>query len=191
MRHHLKSSQRNFPGAEIDKILTFLADLLSKSEDLPSTCNQLLYSKVTDILVSLDRQIAPRFFVHFVSNTWPLADHEYERCQSAVRPYRSFTISRLSCRDLAEHILLTGRRATSKSIRLVDTHHFDRSDGMIRGLIGIVSAEEVVRLVQQDDDPGQLAVELFENNVRVYLGLRNRINRKIYDTALSDRNYEF
>lgn len=186
-----RTSERNFPGSEIDKVLTFISDVFGKSEDMELTCNQLLFSKVTDIWDAMRRPSLAQFFIHFCSNTWALNDSDLERCHSSVRHYRTVTIIPHSCRDLSSTILATTRRPIARTIKLVDTHHFDRSDGDIRGLIGITTAEEISNLVRNITSPNEICLDIFDNNVRIYLTLKNKINRKIYDTALSDENYQF
>ena len=37
-----KDADKNFPGGEIDKIISFVSDLLNKPENMESTCNPLL-----------------------------------------------------------------------------------------------------------------------------------------------------
>ena len=43
------NARRNFPSNEIDKLLSFLSDVLDKNASLSKTCNPLLWGKVQEI----------------------------------------------------------------------------------------------------------------------------------------------
>ncbi|WP_408539176.1 AIPR family protein, partial [Salmonella enterica] len=58
----------------------------------------------------------------------------------------------------------------------------------IRGLICTVEASEIVRIITNPENPKEVRKEIFNDNVRVYLSRTNKINRRIIETALSDRS---
>lgn len=63
---------------------------------------------------------------------------------------------------------------------------FERTDGNVRAVIGTIRADEFIAALTDPLKPTQLDADLFEENVRVYLGEQNDINRRIFDTAVSD-----
>ncbi|MGO9394589.1 MAG: AIPR family protein [Desulfobaccales bacterium] len=76
-------------------------------------------------------------------------------------------------------------------MRFVEKQYFDRSDGPLKGIVATVAATDLINLVKDPELPEKINDNVFNENIRIYLKLDNRINRGIYDTALSDENYEF
>src|SRR5690606_33247329 len=64
-------------------------------------------------------------------------------------------------------------------------------DGFAKGLIGTVRGDEIVRLITDPNFPQEVDDTLFEDNIRLYLGEANEINRNILSTALSEKNSQF
>jgi len=54
-----------------------------------------------------------------------------------------------------------------------------------------VSAIDLIELIKDPDDPKRIIEDVFNENVRIYFKLKNRINQSIHDTALSDDNFVF
>lgn len=73
----------------------------------------------------------------------------------------------------------------------MEDQYFGRTDGFAKGLIGTVRGDEIVRLITDRNFPQEVDDTLFEDNIRLYLGEENDINRKILTTALSDKNSQF
>ncbi|MEP3670940.1 MAG: AIPR family protein, partial [Roseibium sp.] len=67
----------------------------------------------------------------------------------------------------------------------------DRTDQNLRGIVCSVAALDIVDAIKSDVDPEQVETGIFDQNVRVYLKRKNRINRRIIESALSDENHMF
>ncbi len=50
-----EKSKRNFPSSEIDKLLSFISDVLDQKANLKKTCNPILWGKVQEIWDALKR----------------------------------------------------------------------------------------------------------------------------------------
>ena len=116
-------AKKNFPSTEIDKLLSFCADVLSQESGMRSTCNPILWTKVQEIWAAL-RNPAPSFEVHFCGNMNGLTEPHKQRVASALAGYRSFTVnhqySRLTGQAL--HCTAAGtdrRRITSRGQELL------------------------------------------------------------------------
>ncbi|WP_143874512.1 AIPR family protein, partial [Nostoc linckia] len=113
------------------------------------------------------------------------------RLEEAIKPYQHATVR--------EHDLLWFSRALTKSslgerkcsLSLVEDQYYGRTDGFAKGLIGTVRGDEIVNLIRDPHFPHEVDATLFEENIRVYLGEHNDINRKILNTAISNENIEF
>jgi hypothetical protein len=82
-------------------------------------------------------------------------------------------------------------RKIDGEVHFVDKQYFERSDGPLKGIVATVAATELVNLITERDNPACVMDDVFNENVRIYQKLKNRINRSIYETALSDKNFEF
>lgn len=180
----------SFPSNEIDKILSFLDGCFRKDPSLESTCNSLLWSKVQAIWAALDESVYS-IQVHLCNNASPLTNPHKDRFEEALRPYQHAM--------LRQHDLLWFSRFLTKSavadreytMSLVEDQYYGRTDGFAKGLIGTVRGDEIVRLIADPEFPQEVDDSLFEDNIRLYLGEENDVNRKILATALSRENTQF
>jgi hypothetical protein len=183
-------SKSNFPSREIDKLLSFCADLLNQDSGMQATCNPLLWTKVQEIWDAL-KNPAPSFDVHFCGNMADLIETQKARITTALAGYRSFTVHHHTIDSLVGLFLEMKRPKIDAQLTIVDKNYFERTDGNLRGLIVTLEADEIIRLITDPTDPSKVRLDVFNDNVRVYLTRKNRINKKIHSTALSDRNVEF
>ena len=171
-------AKRNFPSNEIDKLLSFCADVLDESQHLKKSCNPLLWAKVQEVWQALKKP-NPRFEVHFAGNMLPLVGTHRKRAELALSKYRTFTVNQHSLESVVSLFIEHKEEKIDASLEVVDKNYFDRSDGNIRGLIATVAAEEIVRLIASQEDSSQVRLGVFNDNVRVYLSKKNQINKKI------------
>lgn len=185
-----EKAKNNFPSTEIDKLLSFCVDMLNQNEGMQTTCNPILWKKVQGIWDAL-KNPNPYFEVHLCGNMKELVSAQKQRLTSALKPYRSFNVNHHTLDSIVQLFLEKKRPKVNAQLRVVDKNYFERTDGNIRGLIATLEATELIRLITDPDDSGQVNAGVFNDNVRIYLTKKNRINRKIHATALSERNVEF
>lgn len=182
-----ENTKHNFPGGEIDKLVSFFADVLDENKGLEKTCNPLLWNKVKEVWASLNKP-SPSIEIHFCGNTELMAPAELERANNALGKYKYFHVNHHSLDTLVNLFVDKKAVAIDNQIQVVDKDYFDRTDGSIRGLICTVEASEIVRIISDPDHPEAVWKEIFNDNVRVYLSRTNKINTKIIETALSENN---
>lgn len=183
-------AKNNFPSTEIDKLLSFCADMLNQTAEMEATCNPILWKKVQEIWDAL-KNPNPYFEVHLSGNMKDLVSTQKQRLTSALTAYRSFNVNHHTLDSIIQLFIEKKRPKVNAKLRVVDKNYFERTDGNIRGLIATLEATELIRLIADPDDPKQVNSGVFNDNVRIYLTKKNRINRKIHATALSKRNVEF
>ncbi|MFC2142196.1 AIPR family protein [Acidobacteriota bacterium] len=184
------NAKKNFPSTEIDKLLSFCADLLDQDPSLQKTCNPILWTKVQEIWDAL-KNLSPSFEVHFCGNMAGLVDTQKSRVASALTIYRSFTVNHHTLDSLVSLFIEKKQPKIDTRLTVVDKNYFERIDGNLRGLIVTLEATEIVKLITDPTEPEKVHLDIFNDNVRVYLTKKNRINKKIHATALSDKNVEF
>jgi hypothetical protein len=185
-----KKSENHFPSNEVDKISTFLDDCFRQDEGMEASCNPLLWLKVQAIWSALEESVYS-VHIHLCSNASKLKSHHADRFREALKPYRHA--------QLSEHDLTWFSNALSRASRddrklvlpIVENQLFGRTDGFAQGLIATVRATDLVDLIRDPEYPGEVDSTLFEENIRLYLGEENEVNRKILNTALSRNNLEF
>lgn len=182
-----ENTKKNFPGGEIDKVVSFFDDVLDENKGLEKTCNPLLWNKVKEIWASLNKP-NPSIEVHFCGNNELMAPAELDRANNALGKYKYFHVNHHSLDMLVNLFVDKKAVAIDNQIQVVDKDYFDRTDGSIRGLICTVEASEIVRIITDPEHPETVQKEIFNDNVRVYLSRTNKINRKIIETALSENN---
>lgn len=183
-------AKNNFPSTEIDKLLSFFTDMLNQTTGMEMTCNPILWKKVQEIWDAL-KNPNPSFEVHFCGNMKDLVITQKQRLTSALLAYRSFNVNHHTLDSIVHLFIEKKRPKVNAKLRVVDKNYFERTDGNIRGLIATLEATELIQLIEDPDNPKQVNVGIFNDNVRIYLTKKNRINRKIHATALSERNVEF
>ena len=185
-----ENSKKNFPSGEIDKIVSYISDLLNQNTDALKTANPQLLRKTADALEVL-RNTDATVTVHFVGNMAALVPDELKRIEAVFSKYQAVRFEEHDLDALADFFLATKQPSLDRELTVIDTNFFDRTDLNLRGMVCTVSALDIVDAIKSEKDDSQVELGMFDQNVRVYLKRRNRINRRIIDSALSDQNHMF
>jgi len=194
-----------FPGTEIDKILGFLSSVMQQEESLRDHINPSLFSKVEEIW-NLFQSETPRFVIHICSNYYnSFEPNERARFERSLANYTFVRSEYHLMADLVEELTHRGRQVVNGRIKAVDKNLFEKSGGDIRALIVELDARDLIRLVINDESLRrkvdledysilrglELLEDAFEDNVRIYLKQRSRINKNIITTALGEESPRF
>ena len=147
-------------------------------------------AKISDALEVL-KEANATITVHFVGNTAPLIDTELNRVRTAFSRYKAIEFRMYDLDALSDFFLEKRVPAFVREITAIDTNFFDRTDQNLRGVVCSVAALDIVDAIKSEGDPEQVESGIFDQNVRIYLKRRNRINRRIIESALSDDNHMF
>lgn len=185
-----EKSKSNFPSGEIDKILSFLSDLLDQDKSMEQTCNQVLWEKVKEAWVSLSKK-NPGIEIHFCSNTLTMTAEERTRVRKALEKWNGVREHHYGLDEIVALFLSSGKPKIDRDVRIIDKDYFERTDGNVRALICTIDAPELVNLIADPEDKNAVYRPIFDENVRVYLSNRNDINKEIISTALSEDRHLF
>ncbi len=201
----IKNTSKNFPSGEIDKILGIIGSVITPDGNLSDHINQHLFSKIEEIW-ELCKSQYPKFVIHLCANHYlGLEESERKRFEREVNKFSNFKIEYHLMSDFVSSLTKKGKQIVNAKIRAIDQNLFEKSDGDIRALVVNVDSRELLRIVCDDEqtrnevdinDYGILKKhdvleDAFDDNVRVYLKQRSKINRNIKETALSDEAYRF
>lgn len=198
-------TKNNFPSGEIDKMISFINDLMGQEENIKDTVNSSLYARVEEIWKMFE-EFNPSFVVCLCANHYlGLEKLEKERFERAISRHSNFEIKYYLIEYLTNLIQGQSRQNVNAKFRAIDKNLFEKSDGDVRALIVNIDARDLIRVVLNDEsirnninltDYSELKKysifeDAFEDNVRIYLRQRSKINRNIKKTALSDENHRF
>ena len=189
-RDTIKTADKTINDAEILKIIAFLHELFSKSEELLKTGNLQLTEAVQRIWSLHKSGVVCRYKVILCSNDRGLSPSARKLFDSGLASLPNVTYECYCTADLIRDIGSDGRQREDGSIVVIGREIFERADGDIRGVIASVDAKSFVELIQTDDKKS-VKRHLFDDNLRVYLGANGGYNSEIIATATSDDSHLF
>ncbi len=183
-------TKRNFPSNEVDKIINIVDEILGKNPKLKEEVNPRLYEKIKHIWSIFESQ-NPEFAIYLCSNYQEnLTATEQRRFEMAIGKHSYFNYKYYKMDDLANLLAHRGSRKIDGILTVIDDNYFSKIDGDVRALIANVDAEELLKLVTNNFQE-QMIEDIFNDNIRLFLRYRSRINKNIKDTATSEDNYQF
>lgn len=199
-----KKTRSFFPANEVDKMLSFINDLMSREDHLLEQITPALRARITEIW-NLIENTNPRFIVHFASNySEGLTPVETKRLEDSLKIYSGFAYEVETQERLATLLAGRGRKRISTKLRAIHKNLFQQGGGEIRALIAHVEGEQLLRALSDDEAVRSnvncerakvlaqgICEDAFNDNVRVYLQQRSKVNRNIKATAVSDENARF
>lgn len=183
-------SKSNFPSGEIDKILSFLSDLLDQDQKMSQDCNPILWEKVKEAWQALAKK-NPSIEIHFCSNTLTMISDEQRRLRKSLEKYNGVRERHYGLDEIMDLFISSQKPSIDRDVRIVDKDYYERTDGNVRALICTIDASELINLIKNPNDEKSVYTPIFDENVRIYLSSRNDINKEIISTALSDDRHLF
>lgn len=184
-----QASKKNFPSNEIDKLVSYFKDLLDLNARMKSTCNPILWGKTQEIWEILDKPDI-KIHIHFCGNLEVMEASEKKRAAEAFSD-NYYVVHHHSLRTIFKLFSEGKKPKIDRNITIVDRDYFDRSDGNIRGMLCSVEAKQIIKMVANPADPSKVLSDIFNDNVRIYLSNKNKINKKIIKSALAEDNSLF
>jgi len=184
-----ENSKNNFPSTEMDKVIVTMEKIYGKSITEAET-NGALWEKINEIWGLFEKGTL-NFKFYFCSNKENPIERARTSFESYMNKFKYVEFQYIDQEKFSNLILETKYKKVDGKISFIDKQYYDRSDGKLKGVVATISATDLVELVKDKDNIGQINENVFNDNVRIYLKLKNRINKGIYETALSDSNYEF
>lgn len=200
-----KKTTNHFPSGEIDKILGFLSSLMQQEEALKDHVNPVLFSKIQEVWDIFQSQ-SPKFKIHICANFYkPFEESEKKRFERELSKYASVTAEYHLMPELVKRLTQRDRQVVNGRVKAIDRNLFEKSGGDIRALVVELDARDLIRLLIDDEElrdkvdiedysllkGHELLEDAFEDNVRVYIKQRSRINKNIKSTALGEESHRF
>jgi hypothetical protein len=182
--------RRSFPETELHKINSFIRGVLDDSEEFKSSLNQNLRQKISEIHTVLYEYSSCRFVVMICTNGGGLSGQGQDVRRAIFADLDLVDFEELDGHRIVKLLVDRTSLNIEGELSVVDKQVFDRSDGDIKGVIAAVDAVSFIKLITDESD-GSVRRYLFDENIRVFLGVEGGYNAKITESALSDENYLF
>ncbi len=180
-------TKSNFPEKDINSIILTIKRIFEK-DICKNDVNSLLWSKIENIY---DIKGTINIKLYICSNGLKPINAVIQKLEKDLQSYEPIEFKYLGQNEIMNFIL--GKKYSKKEGKLTFIEKFYFSKNISTSIIGIVGLVPIIDLVQMiTKDEGQtIDEEIFNDNIRLYLKLKNSINKNIYDTALSDSNETF
>jgi len=183
-----KKAVRNFPGAAIDKIISFVDDLIHRRESLLDETNPLLKLKIQEIWDVLE-QDTYQIAVHLFSNQACLIPIERDRLLTFLNGYKISLYER-HLFELSHGVIRASKPRFTKTIRATNGNSFEYAEHGARAIMARLRLPDLYEFLVDTAAVG-FDERLVAQNVRYFLGNTGPVNREIRQTLLKGRANEF
>jgi hypothetical protein len=189
-RESFESSKKTINDAEILKINKFILDLFDQSASF-AQCNNFKIKENVDRIWKIHAKGKQcKYYVICCSNGCGFAETAKTIIDTFCTNYKSVSFQFYSGHDFISSLSASGRNSTSGMLKVIGKEILERSDGDIRGAIASVDASSFIELILADDGIN-IKRDLFNDNLRIYLGTKGGYNQSIVNTATSSDAYLF
>ncbi len=189
-RTSLDSAQKNFGENELNKIFSFITDLMNKDRHSLQTANAALQRKCEDVWQIWENGDFCQFRVFLVSNGRGLNQEALVRMDGFCKAYDRLSYEQVDLPYIVRLLTDEQRPTETAKIAVIDKAVFDRSDGDIKGVVATVDAISFLKAISTPDLSG-VKRYLFDENIRIYLGDEGGFNQSIIKSALAEDNHLF
>jgi hypothetical protein len=176
--------------AEVLKTMNFLGELFDKSPSLLSDKNLQLTEAVRRIWDLHSTGKICRYFVTFCTNSSGLSLTAQSLVDTYSAAHDHVTTQVLGPTEISDGLKTEGSTSEKAGLQVVAKEILERSDGDVRGVIASIDALSFIEAISTSSKSG-IKKHLFDENLRIFLGLEGGFNTEIVNTALSDDNYLF
>lgn len=182
-----KNSGKNFPGDEVDKLISFVDDLLLLREDLLRTCNGSLCAKVREIWEIFSNETYS-IAVHLFSNQATLTKDARDRLATALERHE-IALFEYGLFELSHGVVRATKPRFQKKLTPAPDAALCVNESKKRAIVTKVSLDDLNKFLSSAD--GTFDQRLIWQNVRYFLGIDNDVNREIRETLLSGQAGDF
>jgi hypothetical protein len=183
-----EKTKNNFPETEIDKVIVTIESIYGGSlrED---SVNSAVWDKYQEIRNLFDE--GPLHFkVYLVSNKQKPVEHARNKLENTLAKYRFIDFYYYDQEDIVTTIIERKIKKIDGSLTFIDRMHFEKSDGPVKTIVGVIAAKEILKLIINENDPKKINEDIFNQNIRLYKP-EHRINQAIIKSSLADDNFQF
>ncbi|WP_454745603.1 AIPR family protein [Ciceribacter selenitireducens] len=182
-----KNSHKFFPAEEIDKIISFIDDVLLHRDEMITGCNGRLAAKIREIWEIFGAE-AYALAVHLFSNKSTLPTDARTRLSAALGRH-NIALYEYGLFELSHGLVKATKPKFKKTLKGCESSSNPTEEPGRRAVMARVSLEEVGKFLTSET--GAFDERLVWQNVRYFLGLENDVNREIKATLLNSPVEDF
>lgn len=182
-----RNSHKFFPGEEIDKIISFIDDILLHRDEIISSCNGRLAAKIREIWEIFSTE-AYEVAVHLFSNKSTLPTDARERLSTALNRH-NVLLFEYGLFELSHGLVKATKPKFKKTLKGCECSSAPVEDVGRRAIMARVSLDDAARFLTGEN--GGFDERLVWQNVRYFLGIENEVNREIKATLLNSPVEDF
>jgi hypothetical protein len=189
-RETYASSSKTINDDEVLKVSLFINQIFEKSESLVSCNNFRLKEAIQRIWSLHENGKICRYRVIFCSNGGGFSTTAENIVKTICENNPSVQFEYYGPKETVYAMSSEGRKAENGRLQVIGKEILERSDGDVRGIIASIDARSFIDLITL---PGTDNVKrnVFDDNLRIYLGSRGGHNPSIIEAATSPDNYLF
>lgn len=182
-------TKKNFPGTDIDQFCYTVDRIISGDLD-KKTVNTALWEKYQEIRrLAKDGQL--NFKILVVSNKMHPVSTSKRKIDALVKKFHlGEQPVYYNQEEIVSSILASKVKKIDGKVTFVDRQHFEKSNGDIKTIIGVIPGVDLINLIKDKIDPKRIDEDIFNENIRVYKA-EHSVNEAIMDSARADTNYQF
>jgi hypothetical protein len=184
-----ENTSRSFPQNKLDSLIVTAQKIYSKQLTAQDV-NPALWEKVREIW-SLFTKGIPTLHFYICSNKEKPNRTSIRRFEESLKPFHFVDFRYFDLEDIVSIILKRRYPAVNGNVNFIGREYYTKANGPLKATVASITATDLIQLITDPDDPNKINECIFNDNVRVDLGLSNRVNRGIFESALSDENFEF
>ena len=189
-RENQSSCDKTINDPEILKVSLFLNELFDQSETLKKCNNVSLKEAIKRIWAIHTAGKMCRYCVVFTSNGQGFSSTALNIIRSTTTSHPSVSFDFYGATEIIRGLQHEGLQRESGKLQVIGKEILERSDGDVRGVIASIDARSFVELVKTSDGEG-IKRHLFDDNLRIFLGVKGGYNAAIITTATSSDSYLF
>jgi len=171
----------------INAIESALRRITAYDQDFVDSCNPLLQTAVKEMWNCMGRGEV-KITVHFYTNLAEPVSSTKLRSINIVLGEFGAKSQVYGIADLMSLVLKNKTKPFNTKFQLAAKSWFENVISGSKYVVGSIDAYSLMEAISED---GKLVEDIFDENVRMYLRRKGKINKSIYGTAVSEENYNF
>jgi len=172
----------------INSIESALRQITSYDQDFLESCNPILQSSIKDIWHAMQKGEV-KLRVHFYTNLAEPMKHERLKLLNKRLSDFGAEVQVWGMADVISLILKNKVAPFNTSFQLSTKAWFENLSGGYKYIVGVIDALSLIESITNEEQ--DISEDIFDENVRMYLRRKGKINKAIFNTAVGDDNNNF
>lgn len=189
-RDSVTTTDKTVNDSECLKLSAFIEEIFDHSESLDNVNNFRLQQAIQNIWALHRRGVLCRYRLVICSNDSGLSSSAQSILGTLSKKHAQVTFEHYGPSSLLRDIGSHQSRKHDGTIQVIGKEIYERVDGDVRGAVASIDARSFISLIS-DDNGDSVKRSVFDDNLRMFLGVSGGYNADIIGTATSTESYLF